>query len=222
MAFPSLATSTAPENLPARASLSTKASSRRAISASVRRSFSAASGGGGVGRRPILAIACGGVESTASSMRSQPSVSLVRAIATISVGVARSTLCRSNPPVRSAMLASSEAWRAASRSPTCTASIFARFPELTAVTQASSFLPAGVPGNWTVPNMVKTSRAFTMPCYTPSAGESSYSRSPLGTSTRSISPNRACTASASPAAGTAPSRIRPTSSRRMPVRIGCP
>ncbi len=47
-------------------------------------------------------------------------------------------------------------------------------------------------------------------------------RSPWGTSQRSASSNSPCTASANAAAGTAPSRISPISSSRMPVRIGCP
>src|SRR3546814_524943 len=47
-------------------------------------------------------------------------------------------------------------------------------------------------------------------------------RSPRGVSARSTSSNTPCTSSASSAAGTAPSRIRPMSSRRMPARIGWP
>ncbi len=47
-------------------------------------------------------------------------------------------------------------------------------------------------------------------------------RRPRGVITRSASSNMPCTSSASSAAGTAPSRIRPMSSRRMPVRIGWP
>lgn len=47
-------------------------------------------------------------------------------------------------------------------------------------------------------------------------------RSPLGTMRRSTRPKSPCTAIANSAAGTAPWRISGTSSKRMPVRIGCP
>ena len=47
-------------------------------------------------------------------------------------------------------------------------------------------------------------------------------RSPFGTSRRSAHPNTACVTSASSAAGTAPSRMVPVASRRMPVMMGWP